>query len=61
MDTEKIESLIYQLLEALGEDPNREGLQETPKARSTNDGRRYMKGFSIQMLRLLRCMARPLQ
>ena len=31
MDTEKIESLIYQLLEALGEDPNREGLQETPK------------------------------
>ena len=31
MDTEKIESLIYQLLEALGEDPNREGLLETPK------------------------------
>ena len=31
MDTEKIESLIYQLLEALGDDPNREGLIETPK------------------------------
>ena len=31
MDKEKIESLIYQLLEALGEDPNREGLLETPK------------------------------
>ena len=31
MDTEKIESLVYQLLEALGEDPNREGLVETPK------------------------------
>lgn len=31
MDTEKIENLVYQLLEALGEDPNREGLVETPK------------------------------
>ena len=31
MDTEKVESLVYQLLEALGEDPNREGLVETPK------------------------------
>lgn len=31
MDTEKIESLVYQLLEALGEDPDREGLVETPK------------------------------
>ena len=31
MDTKKIESLIYQLLEALGEDPNRDGLLETPK------------------------------
>lgn len=39
MDTEKIESLIYQLLEALGEDPNREGLIETPKRVSPNDGR----------------------
>ena len=57
MDTEKIESLIYQLLEALGEDPNREGLQETPK----RVAQMYMKGFSIQMQRLLRCMARPLQ
>ena len=31
MDTEKIESLVYQLLQALGEDPDREGLVETPK------------------------------
>lgn len=31
MDTNRIESLVYQLLEALGENPNREGLVETPK------------------------------
>ena len=31
MDTEKIESLIYQLLEDLGEDPNREVILEKPK------------------------------
>ena len=31
MDTKRIESLVYQLLEALGENPNREGLIETPK------------------------------
>lgn len=31
MDTKKIESLVYQLLEALGEDPDRAGLVETPK------------------------------
>ena len=31
MDTKRIESLVYQLLEALGENPNREGLVETPK------------------------------
>jgi len=30
-DTEKTEGLIYKLLEALGEDPQREGLLETPK------------------------------
>lgn len=31
MDTKRIESLVYQLLEALGENPDREGLVETPK------------------------------
>ncbi len=31
IDTKKIESLVYQLLEAIGEDPNREGLLEIPK------------------------------
>ncbi len=30
MDTEKIEELIYELLKAIGEDPEREGLKETP-------------------------------
>ena len=31
MNEEKIEKLIYDLLEAIGEDPNREGLIDTPK------------------------------
>ena len=30
-DQKKIEEAVYQLLEALGEDPNREGLLDTPK------------------------------
>ncbi|NLR04883.1 GTP cyclohydrolase I FolE [Streptococcus mutans] len=30
-DRKKIEEAVYQLLEALGEDPNREGLLDTPK------------------------------
>ena len=30
MDTQKIETAITMLLEAVGEDPNREGLKETP-------------------------------
>ncbi len=30
MDTEKIKSSVRQLLEAVGEDPSREGLRETP-------------------------------
>ena len=28
---EKLEAAVYQLLEALGEDPKREGLLDTPK------------------------------
>lgn len=39
MDTKRIESLVYQLLEALGENPDREGLVETPKTGGPNDGR----------------------
>lgn len=31
IDLKKIEECIYQIIEALGEDPNREGLKETPK------------------------------
>ena len=31
IDTEKIESAVTMLLEALGDDPEREGLKETPK------------------------------
>lgn len=31
MDLEKIESAVYQILEAIGEDPNRPGLIDTPK------------------------------
>lgn len=31
IDTEKVESAVRMLLEALGDDPNREGLVETPK------------------------------
>ena len=31
IDVEKIKELVPQFLEALGDDPNREGLKETPK------------------------------
>uniref|UniRef100_UPI00255A8330 GTP cyclohydrolase I n=1 Tax=Thomasclavelia cocleata TaxID=69824 RepID=UPI00255A8330 len=31
IDTKKIEKHIYGILEALGDDPNREGLKDTPK------------------------------
>ena len=31
INTEKIKELTYQFLLAIGEDPNREGLMETPK------------------------------
>lgn len=31
IDKEKIEKAIYDILEAIGEDPNREGLKETPQ------------------------------
>lgn len=31
IDTQKIEEAVYMMLEALGDDPNREGLKDTPK------------------------------
>lgn len=31
IDKERVEKLIYELLEAIGENPNREGLRETPQ------------------------------
>lgn len=31
MDIEKIEQAVYMILEAIGEDPDREGLKDTPK------------------------------
>ncbi|MDR1961328.1 MAG: GTP cyclohydrolase I FolE [Gracilibacteraceae bacterium] len=31
MDTEKIEQAVHMILEAIGEDPGREGLRDTPK------------------------------
>ncbi|MFQ6793053.1 GTP cyclohydrolase I FolE [Thomasclavelia sp.] len=31
IDTKKIEKCIYEIIEALGDDPNREGLVDTPK------------------------------
>lgn len=58
MDTKKIESLIYQLLEALGEDPNRDGLLETPK-RVAQMMEEVYEGISIQMLKLQKCMVKP--
>ena len=32
MDTKKIEEAVKMIIEAVGEDENREGLQETPSA-----------------------------
>ena len=31
MDTKKIEKAVFMILEAIGEDPLREGLKETPQ------------------------------
>ena len=35
MDMEKIERAVRDILEAVGEDPDREGLQETPAGRGS--------------------------
>ncbi len=56
---ERIEQLIRQLLIAIGEDPDREGLRETPKRVAKmlieellsgyfDDPRRYLKTFSVE-------------
>lgn len=55
MDKKKIEKAVYEILEAVGEDPNRPGLVETPHRVAnmyeemfcglTQDPRRHLKFF----------------
>ena len=55
MDKKKIEKAVYEILEAVGEDPNRPGLVETPRRVAdmyeemfcglTQDPRRHLKFF----------------
>lgn len=45
MDTQKIEAAVKMIIEAVGEDANREGLQETP-ARSPYVSRDFFRSWS---------------
>ncbi len=46
MDTQKIEEAVKMIIEAVGEDANREGLQETP----ARVARMYQEIFSERIL-----------
>ena len=59
MDTKRIESLVYQLLEALGENPDREGLVETPK-RVAQMMEEMFEGIQYTMQTLRICLVKPL-
>lgn len=52
MDQSKIESLIKQLIEEIGEDPNREGLKKTPK-RVANSFAKLFGGYDKDLNELL--------
>ncbi len=51
------EALIRDLLRALGEDPNREGLQETP-ARVMKAWREWTSGYDVNVQELLKTYAK---
>ena len=59
MDTKAIETHIRGILEAIGEDPDREGLRETPQ-RVARMYEEIFAGVQYPIMRLLRCSEKPL-
>ena len=47
MDTQRIEAAVRELLLAIGEDPEREGLQETPRRVTSPCTRRCFPAWRI--------------
>lgn len=53
MDKKKIENAVFNILEAIGEDPNREGLKETPK-RVANMYEELFSGYTTDTFNVMK-------
>ena len=58
IDTEAIAQHVRGILEALGEDPQREGLLETPQRVAT---KKYLPAWHIPTMSWRRCLAKHLK